>query len=71
MEWFVLTAVFTDPAYKICESGVSKKKRKKKKLTPKLRKRHSDVAEPFGQSEFGDGTLLANLCYKAAEPKGR
>lgn len=67
MEWFVLTAVFTDPAYKICESGVSKKK-KEKKLTPKLCKRHSDVAELFGQSEFGDGTLLANLCYKAAEP---
>lgn len=28
MEWFVLTAVFTDRAYKICESGVSKKKKK-------------------------------------------
>lgn len=65
MEWFVLTAVFTDRAYKICESGVSKKN---KRLTPKLCKRLSDVAELFGQSEFGDGTLLANLYYKAAEP---
>lgn len=36
MEWFVLTAVFTDPAYKICESGVSKKKKKEKKVDSKI-----------------------------------
>lgn len=65
MAWFLLTAVFTDRAYKICESGVCKKK---KKSSPKLHKRLSDVAELFGQSEFGDGTLLADLCCEAAEP---
>lgn len=61
MAWFSLTAVFTDRAYKICESGVCKS-------TPKLRKTLSDVAELSGQSQFGDGTLLADLCHEAAEP---
>lgn len=27
MAWFLLTAVFTDHAYKICESDVCKKKK--------------------------------------------
>lgn len=41
---------------------------KKKKVHSEITQETSDVAELFGQSEFGDGTLLADLCYEAAEP---
>lgn len=81
MEWFVLTTVFTDQAYKSRESGGCKKKEKKKEVsTPKLCKRCSGGVEELaeftavaaifwgGQSELHKRTLLVHLCFKAPEP---
>lgn len=81
MEWFVLTTVFTDQAYKSCESGGMQKKKKKCRLQNYARgaveewrsggaRRIYCRGSHFlgGQSELHKRTLLAHLCSKAPEP---
>lgn len=80
MEWFVLTTVFTDQAYKSCESGGCKKVKKIKKCRFKIMQemqwRSGGACRIYcrgshflgGQSELHKRTLLANSCSRAPEP---